>query len=337
MVDDRLTGMSEALRLTRRGQLTAALTALHRALGVPSAGLPTAARSWRPPHAAAPSRSAQAAAPGGELRRLTHTERAGSRSYDLYIPTGYTGGPTPLVVMLHGGKQDAADCAAGTRMNELAEAHTFLVAYPEQSVRANSGRYWNWFSAADQHAGRGEPSIVAGITRAVMADLAVDPDRVFVAGLSAGGAMAAVMAATHPELYVGAGIHSGLGYRAAHDVRSAFVAMRTGGSPAPGGTVPVIVFHGDGDRIVAPVSAEKIVAARLAPVAVSVSDTTTERGAGRPATRTVHRDADSAVLVESWTVHGGGHAWFGGSSAGSYTDPAGPDASAEMLRFFGIT
>jgi poly(hydroxyalkanoate) depolymerase family esterase len=335
MVDDRSTGMSEALRLTRRGQLTAALAALHRALGVPSAGLPGAARSWRPDTAGRPG-PLQAAAPAGELRRLAHTEPAGTRSYELYVPTGYTGEPVPLVVMLHGGRQDAADCAAGTRMTELAEAHTFLVAYPEQSGRANSGRYWNWFSPADQQAGSGEPSILAGITRAVMADLAVDPGRVFVAGLSAGGAMAAVMAATHPELYAAAGIHSGLGYRAARDVGSAFTAMRTGGSPAPGGTVPLIVFHGDGDRIVAPVSAEKIVAARLEPVAVSVCDTTTVSGGGRSATRTVHRDADGVVLVESWTVHGGGHAWFGGSPAGSYTDPSGPDASAAMLRFFGI-
>ena len=198
--------MSEALRLTRAGQLTEAFALLQRTLGAgrPTSGPPGLPRTSRsrahratpgdtacptrmrstacgrpgglldrlaaPPPASDPGAAAAAAAAGGEIRHLSHTEPAGTRSYDLYIPTGYTGAPVPLVVMLHGGRQDATDFAAGTRMNDLAEQHTFLVAYPQQSAAANSGGYWNWFSPADQQAGAGEPAIIAGITRQIMAD-----------------------------------------------------------------------------------------------------------------------------------------------------------------------
>ncbi|HEX2808453.1 MAG TPA: PHB depolymerase family esterase [Kineosporiaceae bacterium] len=370
-----LAHLADATRLVREGRLSEATTLIQTALAGATAGLeplpadpPVPAspgfgqgRSLGTPAITAPTRAAQqvAAAEGGPRRqapgtlRLSYRCRAGSRDYRLYVPSGYTGQPAGLVVMLHGGTQTPEDFAAGTRMNELAERDTFLVAYPEQSRSANPNGYWNWFQPDDQLRGSGEPALIAGITRQVMDTYAVDPDAVYVAGLSAGGAMAATMAATYPDLYVAAGIHSGLAHGSAHDIPSAFAAMRTGGEapsgraapgriPSAASCTPLIVFHGDRDTTVAPVNADRIVSQAARAYRASAARPVTGRagsgrqgqGRGRAFTRTDYLDRFGVTVVEDWRVRGGGHAWSGGDPGGSYTDPHGPDASAEFVRFF---
>jgi poly(hydroxyalkanoate) depolymerase family esterase len=275
------------------------------------------------------------------MLRRNYADHNGSRDYRLHVPPGYQGQPVPLVVMLHGGTQSADDFAAGTRMNEHADRNTFLVAYPEQSRTANPGGYWNWFQPGDQAADQGEPALIAGITRQIMSEYAVDPGSVHVAGLSAGGAMAATMAATHPDLFASAAIHSGLGYACAHDVASAFAAMQGGGTPRPArpgaGGSAVIVFHGDQDGVVSPINADRIVSwAVMAHRATAGPSVTVAVAATRPSTRTDYLDQQGRVVVQDWRIAGATHAWAGGSPEGSYTDPEGPDASALMVRFFGI-
>jgi poly(hydroxyalkanoate) depolymerase family esterase len=330
--------MAEATRLTRGGRLAEATALIQRTLGrsggAVDKGAPAPPPSDKFPHRGPAHRpGADQAGPGpatGRLVDASFTNAAGTRGYKLYVPDGYGGQPVPLVVMLHGCTQTAADFAAGTRMNQLAERGIFLVAYPEQAGAANQQRCWNWFLPAHQRRDKGEPSLLAGITRQVMATHQVDPGRVFVAGLSAGGAMAAVLAATYPDLFTAAGIHSGLAYGAAHDLSSAYAAMRDGppaNGKAAGGTVPLIVFQGDRDTTVAPANA----AALLSPWSGSVPP---EVVSGPGWTRRVYRDHDGRLAAEWWSVHRLGHAWSGGSPEGSFTKPAGPDASAELVRFF---
>ncbi|MDP4005738.1 PHB depolymerase family esterase [Methylobacterium sp. NEAU K] len=274
--------------------------------------------------------------PGARFEERVFTGTAGSRRYKVYVPSGHTGQRLPVIVMLHGCTQNPDDFAAGTRMNALAEEQTFLVAYPEQSQSANMQRCWNWYAAGDQARDGGEPALIAGIARAVVAEFSADPDRVYAAGLSAGGAAAAILAATHPDLFAAVGVHSGLACGSARDVATAFAAMKgqggaTGRNPQP---VPTIVFHGDGDRTVHPANGDQVIAQAMAvsDLAETVSGGTSPGGVAY--TRTLRSDATGRALLEQWVLHGVGHAWSGGSPDGSYTEPRGPDASREMVRFF---
>ena len=293
-----------------------------------------------------PAEKAPVLPEGAKFLSAMFSNPAGTRPYKLYVPSFYQGQPIPLIVMLHGCTQSPDDFAAGTRMNEVAEEHGCLVVYPEQTSTANMSKCWNWFSPGDQRRGHGEPSLIAGITREVMRQYEVDPRRVYVAGLSAGGATAAIMGDAYPDLFAAIGVHSGLAHGAAGDLPSAFAAMRQGknGSvprafvrpDAEKGqrVVPAIVFHGDRDTTVHPCNGDDVVAQSTLALPL---ETKVEEGrviGGHSYIRSLHIGTSGETLVEQWLVHGAGHAWSGGSPAGTYTDPRGPDATKEMLRFF---
>lgn len=295
---------------------------------------------------AAPSHDIDAnLAPGARFIDGRYSNHAGSRDYKLYIPSGYRGEALPLVVMLHGCSQSPEDFAAGTQMNAVAEEKQCFVVYPAQTKGANSSKCWNWFNALDQRRDQGEPSLIAGIARQVMDDYPVDERQVYVAGLSAGGAMAVIVGTLYPELFAAVGVHSGLPFASAQDLPSALAAMKGGAMPGaarkevPGGGIPIIVFHGDRDTTVHPKNGDELIAQGLRSQlqGASAPAASVDAGSvpdGHRYTRTTHRHADGSPLGEHWVIHGAGHAWSGGSQHGSYTDGKGPDASREMMRFF---
>jgi poly(hydroxyalkanoate) depolymerase family esterase len=320
-----------ATNLTRAGNLTEATALLQASLV--GAASPVAAQTTV-------GQSALTGATHGQFLAKTFNNSFGARSYKLYVPSCYDGQPRPLIVMLHGCTQSAGDFATGTRMNELAERFNFLVAYPEQPASANPRKCWNWFLRTQQTRDFGEPSIVAGITRQVMSGYAIDRQRVYVAGLSAGAAAAAVLGTTYPDLYAAIGVHSGIAYGLAKDVDSAFAVMKRGPSaakslprPADGIPIPTIVFHGDRDRTVNKVNGDRFAEAFDSPEYVKHVESGRVPGS-RSYTKTSYSDANGNKMLEQWDIHDAGHAWSGGSPAGSYTDTAGPDASREMVRFF---
>ncbi|MGE6605178.1 extracellular catalytic domain type 1 short-chain-length polyhydroxyalkanoate depolymerase [Halomonas sp. NPDC076908] len=271
------------------------------------------------------------------------TNQVGTRDYKLFLPSGYHGQALPLVVMLHGCTQNPDDFAAGTDMNRLAEEQLCCVLYPAQPMSANSSKCWNWFKAEDQQREGGEPAIIAGMARQIIDTHGLDDSRVYVAGLSAGAAMATTLAMTYPDLFAAVCVHSGLPHGVAQSLPDALGAMQGGSGPLGGGKakgsgwaseVPAIIFHGDRDTTVHPSNADRVAAqystSRQAGAAVEQGKVAN----GHTYTRTTHHNAKGQPQMEQWRIHGAGHAWSGGSAKGSYTDPKGPDATKEMLRFF---
>ena len=345
--------MRSATKLTQTGRLSEATAAIQRALRGMGA-LPTRAR----PEASAvvlegcvfeADAPAPAAKPSAHAAFISgsHTHALLTRAYKLFVPPGRPERPRALVVMLHGCTQDPDDFAAGTGMNEHALEQGFVVLYPAQAQDANPSRCWNWFKHNHQQRGSGEPAVIAGMTRAVMQAHGIDPRRVYIAGLSAGGAMATIVAAAYPDIFAAVGVHSGLPRGAANSVPEALSVMNIGVpgtgvqararrvDAAVGAHVPTIVFHGDQDRTVHPRNGEQVVAAALGGAATGAAHV--EQGTsrqGRRYTRSNHVAEDGAVRAEHWVLHGAGHAWSGGHASGSYTDASGPDATREMLRFF---
>jgi poly(hydroxyalkanoate) depolymerase family esterase len=292
---------------------------------------------------------------GGQFIEKQFTSAHGTRAYKLYVPAAREGArPRPLVVMLHGCTQDAADFAAGTRMNDLADEKGFLVLYPEQPPSAHPQECWNWYEPAHQTRGAGEPAILAGMAREVIHEYQLDERRVYVAGVSAGGIMGITLAVTYPDLFTAVASHSGVGYGVARTVNDALAAMRTG-SPTTGEraratfdamgeharAVPAILFHGAADPVVSRVNADELMAQWSTVLALADGSLTAPESVDERVekgeysyTRTMRRlHPGGPVVLESWVIDGLGHAWSGGSPAGTYTDAKGPDASREMIRF----
>ena len=360
-----LDAMGDALSLMRQSNLADATALIRRALTRDEAGAPETEADPRRPEGRAiapparrplgevlrqlrdrpfipPLPDQPASDPGqfGErfVSRVFKSEH-GSLSYRLYMPADHAGRDLALVLMLHGCTQNPDDFATGTRMNSFADEFGLIVAYPLQPRRANASGCWNWFDPRHQNRGSGEPAKLAGLAQALGREFGVGKERTFAAGLSAGGAMAEVLAATYPDVFDAVGVHSGLAYRSATDVASAFAVMKgrttaSSRSPAAGGAgCRKIIIQGGADTTVHPSNSDRILEeAEGAPNPLKQVEFP-QIGDGR-VSRTVLQDAAGEPVVERWLVEGGGHAWFGGDERGTYTQSAELDASRLMVRFF---
>lgn len=314
-----------------------------------------------PPPAGAPAGGGggEAAVPVmGRVIRGTYKNAAGERPYVLHLPEGDApAGGWGLVVMLHGCTQDADDAARGTRLHETAARAGWMVLYPEQPAESNVKKCWNWFDRAHQGRDAGEPSIIAGLTSQVVAEYRGDGARVFLAGLSAGAAMASLVAAAYPERYAALALHSGLVYGAATSAIDAIGVMQRGvASPeayaesahrAMAGwarVMPTLVIHGEGDGVVAPINGAQAARQWFLTNALAMGqplDTTsgaTDRServeGGYLVRQQTYRAKDGTPLSRLVMVRELGHAWSGGAPEGSFTDPRGPSATAMILDFF---
>ncbi len=354
MSEDFAAAMRRAADLTRAGNLDAATQVILQALGQSArrpdaAPLPKGRRGKvgqslrqvmaglrRSRAAGAPTADGLPSGATWDWRHFSGPQ--GARDYRLYLPASAQGAPRGLILMLHGCTQDPDDFARGTGMNAVAEAHGLAVAWPGQTGTDNAQRCWNWFRPGDQGREAGEPAILAGLTRALMTEFTLDRDAVFVVGLSAGGAMAAVLGEVYPDVFAAVGVHSGLPAGAASDLGSALAAMR---GAAPVGRsqatraegVRTVVFHGSADTTVHPSNAQRLID-RARGADAGPAQITRGTDGGRGWQRAVFAGPDGVARAENWQIDGAGHAWSGGDAAGSFADAAGPDASDRMVRFF---
>lgn len=345
MPDDFLRTMKQATRATRAGNPTQATRLIQEALRGRGDAAPAEAdydgvtiEGRVVQDNDSKGRSTQRGATGASMLTRSFYCKAGARDYRLFLPSTAPDGVRGLVMMLHGCSQNADDFARGTAMNDHAEKHGLIVAYPCQTTEYNAHGCWNWFEPGNQMRGAGEPAILAGIAQEIAATHGVPEGAVFVAGLSAGGAMAAVLGATYPDVFSAIGVHSGLAAGAANTVTAAFGAMQGKGGratlvqDASGAAPRVMVIHGTADSTVSPVNGAHVLAAAgvAHPLARRVVATEPD---GR--TTIVRLEMpDGTVVAEHREVTGLAHAWSGGDAAGSFTAPAAPDASAAMVAFF---
>ena len=305
-----------------------------------------------PERAPAPATTAPGHVVTGEF-----TDPTGTRAWRLFVPGGdgrAAHATRPLVVMLHGCTQDPDDIARGTRMDAHADSAGVLVLYPAQPAGANPKKCWNWYDPAHQRRDAGEPAAIAALTRKIQTEYGADPARTTIAGISAGGAMALITAVAYPELYAAVGVHSALPWGAATNVMEALAAMAQGAAQVPaakeritgvalvqamGGrahAMPAIVLYGANDKVVNAANGDALVTqladayVQLTPAARYAAPTVDTLAVGG---RSVTRTRAVGGNVEGWRIAGLGHAWSGGSSEGTFTDPAGPVATEIMLPF----